>query len=64
MENRRNQVETKYLDDEITGDTYRRQSEGIGEALLGISLELSRLNLSRESNIGVFEQLMRLSDRL
>ena len=51
----------KYLDDEITAETYRRQSEGIGVSLVALSLELSRLDLSRESNIGLFEQLMRLS---
>jgi len=61
LENRRHQLEVKYLDDGITQDTYRRQSEGMEEALTSLSLELSRLDLSRESNIGVFEQLMRLS---
>ena len=61
MENRRQQLELKYLDDEVSQEMYRRQSEGLEASLTSLSLELARLDLSRETNIGLFEQLMRMS---
>jgi len=45
----------------LTEETYRRQSAQIAESLEKINLEVARLDLSRESNIGVFEQVMRLA---
>lgn len=61
LENRRERVETLYLDEAATEETYRRQSAQIAESLEKINLEVARLDLSRESNIGVFEQVMRLA---
>ena len=60
-ENRRQQLELKYLDDEVTQDMYRRQSEALEDVLGALSLEVARLDLSRDTNIGLFEQLMRMS---
>jgi site-specific DNA recombinase len=61
VENRRQKLELKYLDDEVTQEMYRRQSEGLEETLTTLSLEITRLDLSRDTNIGLFEQLMRMS---
>lgn len=61
VENRRQKLELKYLDDEVSQEMYRRQSEGLEETLTSLSLEIARLDLSRDTNIGLFEQLMRMS---
>ncbi len=61
LENRRDRMEERFLDGEITQETYRRQSVGTEEALTSLGFKLARLDLSREANIAEFEQLMRLS---
>jgi len=61
LENRRERLETMYLDGATTEDTYRRQSGQIAESLDKIGLEIARLELGRDGNIKVFEQMMRLA---
>jgi len=61
LENRRERLETMYLDGAATEDTYRRQSGQISESLDKIGLEIARLELGRDGNIKVFEQMMRLA---
>jgi hypothetical protein len=61
LENRRERLETMYLDGAATEDTYRRQSGQISESLDRIGLEIARLELGRDGNIKVFEQMMRLA---
>ena len=61
LENRRDRLEVAFVDGEVTQDTYRRQSEGLEEALTALGFEMARLDLSREANVAEFEQLMRLS---
>lgn len=61
LENRRERLETMYLDGAATEDTYRRQSGQIAESLDKIGLEIARLELGRDGNIKVFEQMMRLA---
>lgn len=61
LENRRSRLEAAFLDGDIAAEAYRRQAKTIEEQLIQLSLELARLDLSRETNIGQFEQLMRLS---
>lgn len=64
IENRRDRLEAGYLDGDVTPDAYKRQSEGLEASLTTLSLELARLDLGRETNIGEFEQLMRLSSSI
>lgn len=61
LENRRDRLEVRFLDGEVTQDTYARQSRQAEESLTSLGFELARLDLGREANIEVFEQLMRLS---
>ena len=61
LEARRSRMETMYLDGAVTEDTYNRQSGEIRESLDKLRLEVTRLELGRESNIGTFEQLMRVA---
>jgi len=61
LENRRERLETMYLDGATTEDTYRRQLGQIAESLDRIGLEIARLELGRDGNIKVFEQMMRLA---
>ncbi len=61
LEARRSRMETMYLDGAVTEDTYHRQSVEIRGSLENIRLEMTRLELGREANIGTFEQLMRVA---
>ncbi len=61
LENRRERLETMYLDGAATEDTYRRQSGQLSESLDKIGLEIARLELGRDGNVKVFEQMMRLA---
>ena len=61
LEARRSRMETMYLDGAVSEDTYHRQSVEIRESLENIRLEMTRLELGREANIGTFEQLMRVA---
>jgi len=61
LEEKRDKIETKYTDDKLDYEAYKRQSEKIEESLLLISKELIELNDTRSNNIQELEQLLLLS---
>ena len=61
LEARRDSLETKFADDEISHETYKRQLGKTEADLHRIAIDMVRLNGSRGSNIKEMEQLLLLS---
>ena len=61
LEARRDRLETKFADDEISYETYKRQLEKTEADLHRIAIDMVRLDGSRGSNIKEMEQLLLLS---